>query len=330
MEMRGSEAFPGNADALPPEVLEAGLDGIVFRGSTAVQNVLIADTRRYGRVLVLDGVIQSAAADEHLYHEMLVQPAMLRHFHPRDVLIIGGGEGATLREVLKHESVRTVTMVDIDRQLVDIAREHLAGWHQGAFDDARVRMFFDDGRRFIERDGSLHDVVIIDVVDSIEGGPAQSLYTREFYRSLRQRLRPGAIVVVQAMEFSCLNHHEHVRLACTLKAEFRQVHSYRCQIPSFLSEWSFILASDWCGEPSLGSEDFDNAITVRLGRNGLRHLDGDYIQASFVLDKQSRTWLAAAEPIFEDPHPVADGTVAHPTLGRRVQFPLARSRPPAG
>lgn len=303
------------------DLRQAGVVGIAYHGATRVQEVLIADTARFGRVLALDGVIQSAAADEQLYHEALVQPAMLRHYRPRDVLIIGGGEGATLREVLKHDSVRSVTMVDIDRELVDIARTHLTDWHQGAFDDARVRMFFDDGRAFIDHDGSHYDVVIIDIVDLIEGGPAQSLYTRQFYHGLRDRLRPGAIVVVQALEFSFLNHREHVTLARTLRQAFAQVNSYSTLIPSFQAEWGFILASDWCEESCLSGQDFDHAILARLGAHGLRHLDGAFIQASFAMCKRTRSLLAEPGPIFEDPLP--------DLRARLVQFPLDRARRPS-
>src|SRR5262249_14511312 len=163
---------------------------------TAFQNVVIAESCNYGRILFMDGAVQSAQDDEALYHEMLVQPAMILHAEPRDVLIVGGGEGATLREVLAHKSVRTATMVDIDQEAVELCREHLGPWHQGAFEDPRARVFYEDGRGFVERTDALYDVVIIDVVDSFEGGPAERLYTREFYELLRKRLRPGGIVVV--------------------------------------------------------------------------------------------------------------------------------------
>ena len=164
---------------------------MLYQGRTRWQNVLIADTYNYDRVLMLDGAIQSAESDESLYHELLVQPAMLAHDEPRDVLIIGGGEGATLREVLSHASVRRAVMVDLDRELVELCREHLFQWHQGAFDDPRSELLTEDGRAYLERDPSLYDVVIIDVVDMLDNGPAQALYTRQFYELLHSRLRPG-------------------------------------------------------------------------------------------------------------------------------------------
>src|SRR5262249_47926390 len=162
----------------------------------------------YGRMLVLDGAIQSAEDDEALYHEMLVQPAMILHPHPENVLIIGGGEGATLREVLVHSSVRSAIMVDIDQEVVALCREHLGAWHCGAFDDPRVQVVYGDGRAFVENDDRYYDVVIVDVVDMLDNGPAQALYTRQFYELLYRRLHPQGIVVVQGLEFSFLDDEE--------------------------------------------------------------------------------------------------------------------------
>ena len=143
---------------------------ILYSGKTPFQEILIADTYNYGRALFMNGAIQSSAEDESLYHEMLVQPAMLLHPNPRDVLIIGGGEGATMREVLAHR-IRTVTMVDIDQQAVEVCREYLPSWHRGGFADPRAHVIYSDGRAFVDNDTSKYDVVIIDVVDMLVNGP---------------------------------------------------------------------------------------------------------------------------------------------------------------
>lgn len=176
--LEGDGAITAIEDSDPFDQYVYRLRRVLYQGRTRWQNVLIADTYNYDRVLMLDGAIQSAESDESLYHELLVQPAMLAHDEPRDVLIIGGGEGATLREVLSHASVRRAVMVDLDRELVELCREHLFQWHQGAFDDPRCELLAEDGRAYLERDPSLYDVVIIDVVDMLDNGPAQALYTR--------------------------------------------------------------------------------------------------------------------------------------------------------
>jgi len=273
---------------------------VIHRGKTAFQNVLIADTYNYGRILLLDGAIQSAECDEALYHETLVQPAMLCHPEPRSVLIIGGGEGATLREVLAHRSVKSVTMVDIDREVVELCREHLTRWHREAFDEPRVQMVFKDGRKFIESDDAHYDVVIIDIVDMLDNGPAQALYTRQFYEMLRRRLRPNAIVVVQGLEFSFLDYKEHAALARTLRTVFPEVHSYRVHIPSFLSAWGFLIASDWFRPSEISADKIDTAIANRLGKDRLAHITGDYMKSCFCLCKRTRFMLSLPGPILED------------------------------
>jgi spermidine synthase len=276
------------------------LSSVIYSGRTAFQNVLIADTFNYGRVLMLDGAIQSAEEDEAIYHELLVQPAMLRHPDPRSVLIIGGGEGATLREVLVHRSVTSVTMVDLDRELVELCREHLQSWHLGAFDDPRVRLVFDDGRRFVAESEDRYDVVIIDVVDMLDNGPAQALYTRQFYELLRGRLRPGGIVVVQGLEFSFLDEKAHTALARTLRTVFPEVHSYRVHVPSFLSCWGYLIASDWFVPSHWSAEEIERAVVLKLGGQWLDHLTGEFLRSCFCLCKETQFMLSLPGPILED------------------------------
>jgi spermidine synthase len=132
------------------------------------QTIVIADTEDYDRVLILDDYIQSSYQDEHYYHESLVHPAMVTHPAPRDVLILGGGEGATLREVLKHKTVQRAVMVDIDGDVVELSRRYLPEMHQGSFDDPRARVVIEDGFVYVEnalKTGDKYDVVIMDLTD---------------------------------------------------------------------------------------------------------------------------------------------------------------------
>ncbi|MGA2916637.1 MAG: fused MFS/spermidine synthase [Sedimentisphaerales bacterium] len=296
----GSNALFLVENSNPFDFYHYGLSSIIYNGKTAFQNVLIADTYNYGRILVLDGAIQSAEYDEALYHEMLVQPALLCHPEPRSVLIIGGGEGATLREVLVHRSVKSVAMVDIDREVVELCKEYLCPWHRGAFNDPRVHLFFEDGRRFVNNNDSHYDVVIIDIVDMLDNGPAQALYTRQFYELLRQRLRPNAIVVIQGLEFSFLDYKEHAALSRTLRTVFSEVHSYRVHIPSFLSSWGFLIASDWFRPAEISADKIDTAITNRLGNGWLDHITGDFIKGCFSLCKKTQFLLSLSGPVLED------------------------------
>lgn len=274
--------------------------GLVAAKRTAFQNVVIADTRNYGRALFLDGAIQSAEDDEALYHEMMVQPAMLFHDAPRDVLIIGGGEGASLREALYHHTVRRVTMVDLDADVVDLCRAHLPSWHRGAFEDSRTDLRIGDGRRFIEESDDLFDVIIVDVVDMLDNGPAQALYTRQFYEAARHRLRPGGIMAIQALEFSHLDYKGHAAMARTLRTIFPEVHSYRAGIPSFLSNWGFLIASDHVDPTAIDAATIDRTIERRLGGACVDHLDGAFLTSAFSLCRATRQMLSFPGPRLED------------------------------
>lgn len=318
----GDGALTFVEDSDPFDRYSYRLSRVLYQGKTAFQNVLVADTYNFGRILVLDGAIQSASEDETVYHELLVQPAMLRHPEPRDVLIIGGGEGATLREVLVHRSVRSATMVDLDREVVELCREHLRTWHQGAFDDPRVRMVYDDGRKFVFDNDDRYDVVIIDVVDMLDNGPAQALYTRQFYEMLKRRLRPDGIVVVQGLEFSFLDDKPHSALARTLRSVFPEVHSYKVHVPAFLSAWGFLVASDWFVPGEWTAADCDRNIQTRLGSQWLSHLTGDFLRACFTHCKETQFLLSLPGPILEDDVPFIPPPEIEDIEPEYVQFPI--------
>ncbi len=277
-----------------------GLTNVVYSGVTEFQRVLVADSLNYGRILVLDGEIQSAEADEELYHELLVQPAMVLHPNPRRVLIVGGGEGASLREVLRNKNVTSVTMVDLDPKIIELSKEHLQAWHRGSFDDPRLNLVVAEGRDFITNDTAKYDVVIIDVVDLEEDGPAKAIYTREFYQLLKARLAAGGVIAVQAMEISHLDHKMHSLLSRTLKAVFSEVHSYHAVIPSFLCDWAFIVASDWFNPKKMSPKAFDDVLAMRMGASALKHLDGEFFLSCFHFSKSAREKLAEDGPVMQD------------------------------
>jgi spermidine synthase len=307
----------------PYDSYEYRLNRLIHSGNTAFQNVVIGETYNYGLALFLDGAIQSSDWDESLYHELLVQPPMLAHPEPRDVLIIGGGEGAALREVLVHGSVRSATMVDIDRELIELCQRHLQSWHLGAFDDPRVRLVYQDGREFVVQDDGSYDVIIVDLVDMFDGGPAQALYTRQFYELLRRRLRDGGIVVVQGFEFSFLDYVQHAALCRTLRTAFTEVHSYQSHIPSFLGSWGFVLASDWFEPTQWSEQEIDSTIEERLG-DWLDHLDGNFLMKCFTLCKATRLALTYPGPVLEDGVPFVLPPEVEEIEPERADFPAVR------
>ena len=154
----------------------------VYSGRSRYAKIDIVDTAEYGRMLFLDGIAQSADQDEFIYHESLVHPAMLIHPNPRSVCIVGGAEGATIREVAKYQDVNRIVMVDIDEELVNVCLQHLSSWSKGAYEDPRLELHIGDGRKFLEQTKEIFDVIIVDLNDPTEDSPAVFLFTREFYQ----------------------------------------------------------------------------------------------------------------------------------------------------
>ncbi len=164
------------------------VDKYIINLKTKYQQVEIADTKMFGRVLILDGKIQSAEYDEYVYHEALVHPVMLMNPAPRRVLVTGGGEGATLREIFKHPNVEKVVMVDLDREVVELCCEYLTSWHRGSFDDARLSLIYMDARKYLEECNEQFDVIIGDLPEPVEQGPALKLCTSQYYALVKKSL----------------------------------------------------------------------------------------------------------------------------------------------
>ena len=167
----------------------------LFEAATEHQELVIFENPRFGRVMALDGVIQTTEADEFVYHEMMVHVPMNTHPCPKNVLIIGGGDGGILREVLKHPSVESVTQVEIDRAVVDMCIEYFPKHSNGAFDDPRLNLVIDDGAAFIANNSEQFDVIITDSTDPI--GPGEVLFESSFYAGCANALTDNGILVTQ-------------------------------------------------------------------------------------------------------------------------------------
>lgn len=163
---------------------------------TAYQDLSIFQTRALGRVLVLDGTVQTTEADEFYYHEMMAHLPLFAQEQARRVLIIGGGDGGTLREVLKHSGVEQATLVEIDERVVELSRRFLPNLSRGAFDDPRGRLIIGDGTKFVERASETFDVIIVDSTDPI--GPSIPLFEEPFYRNCARLLDGRGILIRQA------------------------------------------------------------------------------------------------------------------------------------
>jgi spermidine synthase len=231
--------------ANPHDDVTRGIDGVIARGKTPYQEYLFFRSKMHGVSIALDGDIQSCASDEGIYHEALVHPAMLLHPAPKQVLIMGGGEGATAREVLRHRVVEKVVMVDIDEAFVTLCRTHIPEWSEGVWDDPRLEVRYEDIHQYLRDCGETFDVVIGDLVDVTDpDSPAAALYSGELYRGLKTRLGDNAVVATQAGPLAGGALSSHNRIRRTFGGLFSNLASLGIVVPSFYHLWGFVLASD--------------------------------------------------------------------------------------
>jgi len=278
----------------------------LFAGRTKFQSVEILDTPTFGRCLILDGKIQSSESDEFIYHEALVHPSLILHPCPRRVFIAGGGEGAVLREVLAHNTVEEVTMVDIDEDVVKISQKFLPTWHQGSFQDNRVKLFFTDARRCLAKSKEKFDVIICDLSDPISEGPSRLLFTKEFYQVVRNRLTEDGIASIQAESPSLPYSLPFLAIVKTLQVVFPVVAPYYTEVPSFGSTWGFALAfQDQNMDPlKMPPQEIDHRISIRVNRE-LCFYDGNTHQGLFSLPKYLRQKMEAENRVITDNEPLA-------------------------
>lgn len=286
----------------PYEAIYRRMEKVLAAGRTRFQDYFIFQTGAFGKVLVLDKDVQSTERDEYIYHETLVHPAMLAHPNPRSVFIVGGGEGATLREVLRHPTVEKAVMCDIDDELVEMARRLLPEWHQGAFDDPRAQVVTEDARGWLENHPDTYDVIIVDLNDPVgQDNPARMLFTVEFYELLKHRLNPGGLMAMQAGMILLTHHKMHPVVHNTVKQVFKHTRSYRNYIPGFMLNFGFIVASDAVDITGLS----EGILETRIVERGLalRHLDAAFTEAMFVLPKDLKEAIAAEKMVSRDSQP---------------------------
>lgn len=272
----------------------------IYRKKSDLQEIEILDLETYGRCLILDGETQSFEGDEHIYHETMVHPLLLGVPEPRRILVIGGGEGAAVREALRHKSVEKVVMVDRDRMVVDACVEHLPTSHAGAFDDPRTEVVIAEGRSYLENASEPFDAVIVDVNDSLAGGACARLFTVEFLELVLGKLTPQGGLAIQTGSASL---HCFDGLATVLRSMaevFGEAHPATNYVPSFSSEWSFAYAGPGLQSPkNLTSTSVDARIASRID-GSLRYYDGETHQNLFSLVRYLRDGLATRGKVVRD------------------------------
>lgn len=225
---------------------EFRVDKLYFERSTEYQHLVIFDNAQFGRVMALDGVIQTTERDEFIYHEMLTHVPIYAHGQVENVLIIGGGDGGILRETCKHKSIKKVIQVEIDATVIDMCRKYLPGHSKGAFDDPRAEIIIADGVHFVQKTVQKFDLIISDSTDPL--GPGEVLFSDEFYSACKRCLNPGGVLVTQnGVVF--MQPDELTATAQRLLPLFVDRYFYSAAIPSYVGGiMVFAWASD---DPSL-------------------------------------------------------------------------------
>jgi spermidine synthase len=207
------------------------IKSVLYEEKTDFQHMMLVDSHAYGKMLLLDGFVQTTEKDEFFYHEMMTHVPLLSHPDPEDVLIIGGGDGGVLREVLKHSRVKKATVVEIDPAVVDFSKKFLPGISQGAFNDPRTRLVFDDGAVFVKNSPDPYDIIIVDSSDPV--GPAQILFSSAFYKDLSGIMKPRGIMTRQTGSLQT-QPEEQKQAQDLLKNLFNHVAFYLYTVPTYI------------------------------------------------------------------------------------------------
>ncbi len=213
---------------------------ILFHKRSVYQDIYVMEIKGHGRALVLDDCIQLTEKDEFIYHELIVHPALFTHPHPQEVLVIGGGDGGSVREILKHKSVRHIDLVEIDAEVIEVAKTFFPTVSVG-LKDSRVNIHIEDGIKYVKTTDKKYDIAIVDSTDPI--GPAKALYEIEFHQDLGQRLNEDGIMIIQS-ECPYYNAQFIKDLCIRLRTIYPIVKIYVYAMPTYPGGmWSFIYAS---------------------------------------------------------------------------------------
>ena len=240
------------------------VDKTLYHNKTEHQDLIIFENAKMGRIMALDGVVQTTERDEFIYHEMLTHVPLLAHGHAKRVLIIGGGDGGMLREVCRHQRVEHITMVEIDAEVVSFCKQYLPNHSAGAYDDPRLNLVIADGVEFVNQSNEKFDVIISDCTDPI--GPGESLFTSQFYEGCKNRLNEGGIFVAQN-GVAFLQLDEATGSHKKLSNYFVDVSFYQAAVPTY---YGGIMSFAWASQNSALRQQAQAIIAERYTQSGLR------------------------------------------------------------
>jgi spermidine synthase len=254
-----------------------------------LQSVEVHDSVPFGKLFRLDGHFMTSEKDEFFYHENLVHLAAITHPQPQRALIVGGGDGGSAEELLKYASMQSVTLVEIDLAVVDVARKYLQSVHKGSLDDARVQLKIEDGFAYVRNSAEMFDLIVLDLTDP--GGPSTSLYTPDFYAACAARLSPVGAMTMHIG--SPVAHPGRIRdTLLALRGAFPMVTPYLTSVPLYGGLWMMAMCSASLDPRQMTSMEVDR----RIGRRGLTdpsYYNGDMHRAALALPNFVRTLVSA-------------------------------------
>ena len=255
------------------------VDNVLFELQTGHQHLVIFENKRFGRVMALDGAIQTTQKDEFIYHEMMVHVPLFSHPNPKKVLIIGGGDGGILREVLRHKNVESVTQVEIDGAVIDMCVKYFPEHSSGAYDNPRANIVIDDGFKFVKDCQEKFDVIISDSTDP--QGPGEVLFTEDFYRFEKNCLNEGGIMVAQnGVPFMQMG--EVINTKLRLKDLYEDTYFYLAAVPTYVG--GFMTLAWATDDQRLRNIDI-NILEQRFSQSGIktRYYNPAIHKAAFAL-----------------------------------------------
>lgn len=272
---RSDEHFPGQGFSLRVEQ-------ILYHSRSEFQDVLVFKSTDFGNVLVLDGIIQCTERDEFAYQEMIAHVPLFAHKNPKNVLVIGGGDGGVIREVVKHTCVEKVTLVEIDKTVIDLSQRYLPDM-AGALNNQRVSINLCDGFQFLRDVASApstekYDVIITDSSDP--EGPAEAFFQRDYFKLLKAALNPEGIVIAQASENVWLNINYLKELMCIAHSVFDNTNYCYTTVPSYTSGQLGLII---CSNDSNVDLTKPQRVPMEREQAAMRYYNADIHQASFVL-----------------------------------------------
>jgi spermidine synthase len=257
---------------------------------TKFQNLQIYDTAHYGRIFRLDGFNMTSEKEEFVYHENLMHPALTAHLAPKKVLVIGGGDGGSSEEALKHPTVESLTMVEIDADVIEVAKAHFQAVHNGVFDNPKLKVLVDDGMKFVRETQERFDLIALDLNDPV--GPAAALYSLEFFQQLRAALAPGGALTLH-LGSPVAQPQRVAELAQRLNSVFRIVRPYTMYIPLYGSLWAMAVCSDKLDPKSFTADEIDRRIDARK-LQALQYYNGETHEGVFALPNYVRDLVTPA------------------------------------